>query len=78
MHEGKVAVGGLGGTPTTQQTQCLLRRKRQRRWMMRKAWEGGLVKYCSPCRSHLLMITARKKIEEESKVDKLGDCRYKM
>lgn len=48
MHGGKGAVGGLGGTPASEQTHCPLRRKRQRRWMPRRPWEGGLVKYCGP------------------------------
>lgn len=58
MHGEKGAVQGLGGTPT----RCPLRRKRQRRQMLMRAWEGYLVKYCCPCRSHLPMIRAREKL----------------
>lgn len=59
--EGKRAVAGLGGTPTSEQTQHSLGRKSQKRRMLKQAWEGGLVKYCSPCRGRLPIIRARKK-----------------
>lgn len=46
MDEGKRAVAGLGGTHRSEQTQYSLGRKSQKRWMLKQAWEGSLVKYC--------------------------------